>query len=84
MYVSVNGGEGRVRFLSKASTRHRLNVLEGGNQNYPPTTKSLLELLRTPGRPVLHNVVVKGSDDELVMVVADPSRTLSASEFILG
>lgn len=46
--------------------------------------ESLLELLNNPGSPILYDVVISDSEDEPVMVEADPGLRPRITEFILG
>lgn len=46
--------------------------------------ESLLESLRNPGSPTLGDVVIHDTNDELVLVEADPDHRLGVTEFIRG
>lgn len=48
------------------------------------TTESPLEPLHKPTSPILPDVIINDSEDELIIIEVDPDRRPGAIEFILG
>lgn len=67
------------------SERHRIDYWSPDTTSVSPlTTESLPEPFPNPSSPILEDVVIHDSNDELMLVEADPSCRSSVIESIQG
>lgn len=74
MHVNDNASDGRDEIkipLERQQATDLMYWMQEDSSNFPLTLESLLELLRNPGSPILHNVLINDSEDEMVMLEAN-------------